>query len=169
MSRIHVAIVDEPINLSALVHSDSSFECGAESIFIGKVRNHNLGRSVLSVTYDAFSPLTENIFRQLAEEACEKFEQRLSVTILHRVGSLSVGEVSIAIRVESPHRVEAFSACRFLIEQIKLKAPIWKKEFYEDGESEWVKGHALCQHEAPRGDDSCWRQVDSHEARQSTS
>jgi molybdopterin synthase catalytic subunit len=119
--------------------------CGAEVWFYGRVRNHNLGREVRSVEYDAFGPLCENIFREIAEESKKGF-QAGAVTIVHRHGLLNIGEISVAIGVSTPHRDEAYKISRHIIEQIKVRAPIWKKENYRDGESEWVRGHTLCQH-----------------------
>lgn len=120
-------------------------QCGAEVWFYGRVRNHNFGRQVLSVEYDAFGPLCENVFREIAEES-QRWSKGGAITIIHRHGLLEIGEISVAIGVSTPHRDEAYKASRFIIEQIKVRAPVWKKENYVDGQSEWVKGHALCQH-----------------------
>ena len=167
MSEIDLQITQDPLErLFSL--SKSSDECGAEAVFIGKVRNQNFGRKVVSVFYDAFAPLAEEIFRKLAIEAIRRSGEEISISIYHRIGEVKVGEWSIVIRVESPHREEAFQACRFLIEETKRSAPIWKKEIYEDGESEWVKGHALCSH-TMGSDHSCGRKIDSDEKRQSAS
>jgi molybdopterin synthase catalytic subunit len=99
----------------------------------------------LCVEYDAFAPLCENVFREIAEES-GRWSKNGAITIIHRHGLLEISEISVAIGVSTPHRDEAYKASRFIIEQIKIRAPVWKKENYVDGESEWVKGHALCQH-----------------------
>ena len=119
---------------------------GAADIFIGKVRNHNLGRAVNGVSYDVFDTLALQTFAELAAQARAKWGEQLDIYISHFKGRLEIGGISIIIAVSSPHRDESFQACRFLIEQIKHHAPVWKQEHYVDGDSEWVQGHALCQH-----------------------
>lgn len=119
---------------------------GAVDVFIGKVRNLNVGRDVLGVTYDVFDALALNTFARLADEARVQWGE-LNIVISHFKGRLAVGGVSILIAVSAKHRDESFRACRFLIEEIKREAPIWKQEHYTDGDSEWVQGHALCQHD----------------------
>lgn len=119
---------------------------GAIELFIGTVRDLNVGRKVLSVDYDVFEPLAIHTFNDICKQSKEKFTQSLKIYISHFKGMLPVGGLSVVIAVSSPHREEAFSACRYIIEEIKVRAPIWKQEHYIDGVSEWVKGHALCQH-----------------------
>ena len=100
----------------------------------------------MAVSYDAFVPLAEQILKEIADEACKQWGEDLRIFIQHRTGRLEPGEVSVAIGVSSMHRNESYLASRYIIEQIKVRAPIWKKEHYENGETEWLKGHALCQH-----------------------
>lgn len=119
---------------------------GAQNYFFGSVRDFNLGKKVVAVSYDAYIPLGEKILKELAQEAQDRWGLDLRICVVHRVGQLAVGEVSVGIGVSSAHREEAYQASRYIIEQIKLRAPIWKKEHYEDGETEWLKGHALCSH-----------------------
>lgn len=119
---------------------------GAQSYFFGSVRESNHGKKVVAVSYDAFAPLAENTIIEICNEAQSQWGPNLIMAVFHRIGQLNVGDISVGIGVSSPHRNESFLACRFIIEQIKLRAPIWKKEHYEGGETEWLKGHALCQH-----------------------
>ena len=119
---------------------------GAESIFFGRVRDINLGKKVIAVSYDAFEPLAEKTFRVVCDEARLKWGGDLRIALVHRIGRLDVGDISIGITVRSRHRDEAYLASRYIIEQVKTRVPIWKKEFYENGESDWVRGHALCGH-----------------------
>lgn len=119
---------------------------GAETSFVGVVRDLNMGRKVDGVSYDCFTPLTETIFTALAEEVSERWGA-MKVYCWHFKGRLDVGGVSIVIAVSTPHRDEAFQACRYLIEEIKHRAPIWKKEHYQDGDSEWTEGCELCGHD----------------------
>ena len=119
---------------------------GATDMFVGTVRNHNLGKQVKGVSYDVFDELTLKTFRDLASEARQKWGEMLNIYIEHFKGRLDIGGISILIAVSSPHRDESFKACRFIIEEIKHRSPIWKQEHYLDGDSEWVQGHALCSH-----------------------
>lgn len=119
---------------------------GAQNYFFGSVRDFNLGKKVVAVSYDAYIPLGEKVLREISREAQQKWGEDLRICVVHRVGQLGVGEMSVGIGVSSPHRDESYQASRYIIEQIKIRAPIWKKEHYEDGETEWLKGHALCQH-----------------------
>ena len=139
-------VIEVQTVLSVLKSSESSSGHGAEILFLGVVRDINLGRAVVAVAYDAFAPLAEKTLAEIADEARAKYTSELQAVIYHRTGKLKVGEVSLAIAVSSRHRDEAYEASRFIIEEIKERAPIWKKEFYTDGESEWLKGHALCGH-----------------------
>ena len=108
--------------------------------------NHNLGKRVKGVSYDVFEELTIKTFCDLADEARTKWGSELNIFIEHYKGRLGIGGISIMIAVSSPHRDESFKACRFIIEEIKHRAPIWKQEHYIDGDSDWVQGHALCSH-----------------------
>lgn len=119
---------------------------GAADFFIGTVRDLNLGRAVTGVSYDVFEELGLNVFKALAIEARQRWGEALHIYIEHYKGRLDVGGISILISVSSPHRDESFKACRYLLEEIKHRAPIWKQEHYIDGNSEWVQGHALCSH-----------------------
>jgi molybdopterin synthase catalytic subunit len=119
---------------------------GALDLFIGTVRNHNLGREVVAVDYDVFIPLAISVLEHICQQACDTFDPSLKIYVSHYKGRLLIGGKSVIIAVSSPHRSESFLACRYILEEIKVRAPIWKQEFYVDGCSEWVKGHALCQH-----------------------
>lgn len=144
--KISVKVTNEKINASDVLSQMVNPSCGGEILFLGKVRNHNLGKKVLGVSYDAFAPLTEKIFTQLCQEAQAQWGQELDIVLIHRVGRLDIGDISVAIAVDSKHRDEAYQASRYVIEELKVRAAIWKKEHYEDGDSEWLQGHALCQH-----------------------
>jgi molybdopterin synthase catalytic subunit len=133
-------ICEANLDLSRYIRPD----CGACDVFFGTVRSRNHGREVLAVSYDAHVPLARAELLRIAKEALEQAGTRGTVVIRHRTGKLAVGELSVLIAVFTPHRDEAFRACRHVIEELKKRAPIWKKEFYQDGETEWLKGHALC-------------------------
>lgn len=143
---VYAGISEEPLSIRKAADFADAAENGALNMFVGRVRDHNLGRAVNAVSYDAFAPLACAVFRELCGEAIAQFGPRLRCFIEHYKGTLAVGGVSVVIAAGSPHRDESFKACRYLIEQLKIRAPIWKQEHYADGGSEWAEGHALCGH-----------------------
>jgi molybdopterin synthase catalytic subunit len=130
------------IDVAALSRAEP--EDGALCVFTGVVRNHNDGKSVLYLEYEGYEEMVVGIFEEIAAEA-KKRHGVTSVRIVHRLGRMEIGETSVAVAVSSPHRGEAFEACRFAIDTLKHKAPIWKKEFYSDGSS-WLEGPGGCAH-----------------------
>lgn len=131
----------DPAEAIAFV-SDPGF--GGIDMFIGKVRDLNHGRAVQGISYDLFVPLAVATFQQLAAEVEAEFGPRLKLYVGHAKGRLAVGEVAVVVAAGTPHRDEAFRACRALIEAVKHRAPIWKQEHYEDGDSVWSEGCSLC-------------------------
>jgi molybdopterin synthase catalytic subunit len=113
-------------------------EAGAVTLFLGVVRNTNLGRNVHYLVYDAYPSMAEKVMREIGAEACERFGL-LDCAILHRTGRLEIGETSLLIAVSSGHRAAAFEGGHWLVDEIKKRVPVWKKEVWEDGE-EWVEG-----------------------------
>ena len=111
---------------------------GAIASFLGTVRNENRGRRVERLEYEAYAPLALKAFERIASEADERWPDTV-LAVHHRVGVLAIGEASVAIAAASPHRADAFAACRYAIERIKQIAPIWKHEFFEGGDV-WIEG-----------------------------
>ena len=111
---------------------------GALATFVGLARDHNAGRRVLWLDYEAFEPLAVKAFEQIGAEAAERWPD-VRLLIHHRTGRVGIGEASVAIAAASPHRADAFAACRYAIERIKQIAPIWKHEHFEGGEV-WIEG-----------------------------
>ncbi|MGK5087114.1 molybdenum cofactor biosynthesis protein MoaE [Bdellovibrionota bacterium FG-2] len=146
LQGITALVVEEPISLDRMRELIADPAQGAQLHFYGVVRDLNAGRPVVAVSYDVHKLLAERVFVAMIREAQEKWGKTQRIALIHRVGRLAVGEISVAIAVGSPHRDEAYQASRYLIEQIKVRAPIWKKEHYKDGDSEWLEGHELCQH-----------------------
>lgn len=149
MGEIYVDVwntVEKPLDAQAGLQFVTNAPNGAETLFVGTVRNHNLGKKVLGVSYDVFEPLAKQSFREICEEALAKWGTALDCYVVHAKGRLDIGGVSIVIAVGSPHRDEAFQACRYIIEEIKHRSPVWKLEHYEDGDSEWTQGCELCTH-----------------------
>jgi molybdopterin synthase catalytic subunit len=112
--------------------------CGALDVFAGVVRASHEGRRVRYLEYEAFGPLALKTFEQIAAEAGEHWPG-VRLLMHHRIGRLAVGELSVVIIAAAAHRAEAFQACRFAIERVKQIAPVWKHEFFEDGDA-WVAG-----------------------------
>jgi molybdopterin synthase catalytic subunit len=137
-----LAIGPEPIQLervaAAVAAGAAAGADGAVVTFLGLVRNHNLGRSVRYLEYDAYEPLALKAFGRIAAEIGERWPGA-RLALHHRVGRLEVGDASIAIATGSPHRGDAYAACRYAIERIKQIAPIWKHEFFDGGEV-WIEG-----------------------------
>lgn len=143
---LRTAIVSEPIRPAELLGGLPSSQDGVCLLFLGVVRDHNEGRSVSGLEYEAYQGMAERTLAAIAEEASHRHGTD-RITVLHRVGELAVGEVSTAIAVATPHRGEAYSASRFIIEEIKVRLPVWKREHYLEGDSRWVGGQ-----EANRGE-----------------
>jgi len=136
---IHTAVVSEVIEPGAVLARVGDRRDGAALLFLGVVRDHADGRPVGGMRYDAYVGMAEGVLAEIAAEASERLgTDRLAV--VHRTGELEIGEVSVAIAVSSPHRAESYEASRYVIEEIKKRLPVWKKEHYTDGTAEWVSG-----------------------------
>ncbi|MDQ2732624.1 MAG: molybdenum cofactor biosynthesis protein MoaE [Armatimonadota bacterium] len=131
-----IALTHEPIDPPQLVSAVEDEGHGAVVSFLGVVRNNARGRSVSRLEYGGYEPMALRLLRTIAEEVEGRWQARAA--IVHRLGTLEIGEVSVAIAVASPHRAAAFEACRYAIERIKAEVPIWKKEFYSDGAA-WIE------------------------------
>jgi molybdopterin synthase catalytic subunit len=115
--------------------------CGGYVAFEGWVRNENEGRRVLRLEYEAFAPLAEREGARIVTAAIDRFGA-VRAACVHRVGDLQIGDLAVWVAVSAVHRGEAFSACRYIIDEIKHRVPIWKKEHYDNGDSGWVN----CEH-----------------------
>jgi molybdopterin synthase catalytic subunit len=142
-------LTGEEIDIIAAGRRLASPESGALVSFAGCVRNHNEGRSVDYLEYEAYPALAQREADSVLAEARSLFAV-IDIYCVHRVGKLAVGDLAIWIGVLSSHRAEAFSACRYVIDEIKARLPIWKKEHYTDGTSTWVNC-AECSAHAPPG------------------
>jgi molybdopterin synthase catalytic subunit len=131
-------LIREPINIQQITESIQRPEDGAIVVFDGVVRNNSKNKAVRFLEYDAYEAMALKKLEEIGLRAKSEFEIR-DIAIVHRLGHMEVGECSIVIAVASAHRGPAFDACRFAIDTIKKIVPIWKKEFYEDGEV-WVDG-----------------------------
>jgi molybdopterin synthase catalytic subunit len=133
-----VGIGRGPLQLEPLVASVAGASDGAVATFLGLVRNHNAGRSVRYLEYEAYEPLAVKALERIVAEAGERW-RGVRVAVHHRIGRLEIGEASVAIAAASPHRADAFAACRYAIERVKQIAPIWKHEYFDGGDV-WIEG-----------------------------
>jgi molybdopterin synthase catalytic subunit len=133
------AITEERIEVEAVLEEVASPSDGAVLLFLGVVRNHHEGRQVAGLVYEAYREMAKETLERIAREAEKRFATDRMV-VLHRVGALDVGEVSTVIAVGTPHREEAYGASRYVIEEIKSRLPIWKRERYVDGGDGWLEG-----------------------------
>jgi molybdopterin synthase catalytic subunit len=132
-------ITSDPLDVAALLAEVGTPEDGAILVFAGTVRQHNEGRAVAGLRYDAYAAMAEAVLRQIAEETAARWDvSRLAAA--HRTGDLAIGEASVVIAVSSPHRAEAFEAGRYMIEEIKQRLPVWKQERYAEGAERWLQG-----------------------------
>jgi MoaE-MoaD fusion protein len=129
-------LVDGPIDVSSVIREVETEEAGAVATFQGTVRRRSRGRSVIALEYEAYEGMAERVMAELADAVKSSYEL-CEVAITHRIGRCEVGDVSVAIAVSAPHRQDALSACRELIDELKERVPLWKKELYEGGE-EWI-------------------------------
>lgn len=144
MSTPLLAIGPDPLALEPLVAAvagagrEQAGADGAVTTFLGLVRNHNVGRRVRYLEYEAYDPLARKAFERIAAEVEGRWPS-VRLALHHRTGRLEIGEASVAIAAASAHRADAFAACRYTIERVKQIAPIWKREFFEGGDV-WIEG-----------------------------
>ena len=130
----------EPIETAPLLAAARGDADGAVALFLGTVRDHNAGRRVRYLEYHAYEPMAQAELERIEADATQRFAVSC-VGVIHRLGQLEIGECSVAVVVSSPHRAQAFDACRFVIDTLKQSVPIWKKEFFEGGKV-WIEGAA---------------------------
>lgn len=134
-----IQIVSDKIDREAVVRDVASPDCGAIVTFDGTVRNQAQGKRVTHLLYQVYAEMATREMEKIRQEAMRRWSLH-RVAIVHRVGRVEIGESSVLIAVSAPHRQAALEACRFAIDTLKASVPIWKKEYYEDGEV-WVEGH----------------------------
>jgi len=138
VDAIHFALSAEPLATASLTDLVRDPHCGGFASFEGWVRDHQEGRQVLRLEYEAYPGLCMKEGPRILEEALRRFGVDRAAAV-HRTGALAIGDVAVWIGVASAHRREALEACAWIIDEIKLSLPIWKKEFFADGTSEWVR------------------------------
>lgn len=129
-------LTTQPIDLLALAASITTPDRGALVTFSGIVRDHHVGRRVVALGYTAYGPMAEKVCADIVTEARARWQ--VQVAMAHRLGDLAIGDTAVAIAVTASHRGEAFDACRWVIDELKRRVPIWKRERYADGREAWV-------------------------------
>ena len=133
-------LTSSPIELGALIAEVQSGNRGGIACFVGAVRDHQHGRAVTRLDYSAYEQMAEVECARIIAEAEQRWN--CSVALRHRTGSLLVGDVAVAVAVAAAHREEAFAGCRYVVEAVKRRVPIWKREYFADGTVEWVDAGA---------------------------
>jgi molybdopterin synthase catalytic subunit len=141
-----------PLDGNALIAAVSGPERGGVATFLGLVRNHHGGRGVLRLEYSAYESMAEVEASRIVAEAEARWPVR--VALLHRLGNLAIGDAAVIAAAGSAHRAQAFEACQYVIEEMKRRVPIWKKEFYTDGSVGWVDPTAAEPARQPAGSDT---------------
>jgi molybdopterin synthase catalytic subunit len=134
-----IEITDQPIDVQKIIHAASQNSAGAISTFIGTVRNQTSGKEVLRLDYEAYEPMAVSEIRKIIDQANFSWPL-LGWAVSHRVGTLLPGEIAVVLSVATAHRKESFEACQFIIDHLKQTVPIWKREYFEDGD-QWVSAH----------------------------
>ncbi len=134
---IRATLVTRPIDIGALIAEAADISTGATAVFAGTVRDSNDGRAVGGIEYTAYTVMAERELLRIAQEAARRFAP-LRIVVEHRIGALALGDVSVGIVTAHAHRGPAIDGMRFVIEEIKRRVPIWKRELYADGTREWV-------------------------------
>ena len=144
---LHAKIIDSKEKKLSIIEAEnfiSSHDYGASIYFSGTVRNQNDNKSVIGITYDSHDALVINSFQEIYNEADQKLNIKdKSVYIEHAKGYLNLGEISIIIAVACKHRDQAYVLSRYIIEEVKKRSPIWKKEHYQNNDSAWLKGNPI--------------------------
>jgi molybdopterin synthase catalytic subunit len=135
-----IALTDQPIDVAAALQAAEAPEAGAVNAFIGTIRNRSAGRNVVRLHYEAYDAMALHQLRRVADQAREKWPMLARVVVIHRKGTLEIGDVAVVVAVSTPHRADSFAACQYIIDTLKEVVPIWKKEEYEDGTT-WVAAH----------------------------
>ena len=136
-----ILITDNAIDLSKILIDVSDNSAGAITLFVGTVRDHNSRGHVSALFYEAYKKMAEDMMTEIEKEVLYKWNI-IKFSATHRIGTLKVSEISVAVAVSSEHRKEAFEACKYAIDNIKTRVPIWKKEYSETGDN-WVPGVSL--------------------------
>ncbi len=140
-------ISSDPIDFN-LIQNAFDDRAGALVLFSGNVRNHSAGREVTHLSYEAYDAMASRLIGEIVNEAIKKFELYQAICV-HRVGEVGIGEAAVVVATASAHRKNAYDGNQYIIDRVKHEAPIWKKEFFEDGTSEWAHNCSCHIHPEP--------------------
>lgn len=146
---MRTGIVERAIDVAGLINEVSSPACGATVVFIGSVRDMNDGRDVTALDYKAYGPMAERELATIVADVESRWPGA-RIACEHRIGALTLGDASVVIAAAHPHRGEAYDASRLVIEELKKRLPIWKREHYADGDLAWVENNSPPTAEATR-------------------
>ncbi len=130
-------IVEEPIDLADLLGKYHHPKAGAVVLFSGEARNHHMGKAVDFLEYESYKPMAERVIREIVDEAMVRWELHQAICI-HRVGRVDISMTAVVVITTASHREEAYAANRYIIDRVKKDVPVWKKEHFSDGTSEWT-------------------------------
>ncbi len=136
----HLSITAQPIDVAAALAAVQTDAAGAVNSFIGTVRNQSGGRAVRRLHYESYDSMALTQLGHVVAQAYKRWPMLQEVAVVHRKGTLALGDVAVVVAVATPHRAESFAACQFIIDTLKQVVTIWKREEYEDG-TEWVAAH----------------------------
>ncbi len=134
-----IALTNKPIDVQKVIQAATADAAGAVTTFIGTVRNQTAGKNVVRLEYEAYEPMAVSEIQKIIDLAREQWALT-GWAVEHRTGVLLPGEIAVVVSVSTPHRKDSFTACQYVIDQLKETVPIWKREFFEDGD-QWVSAH----------------------------
>jgi molybdopterin synthase catalytic subunit len=134
-----IELTSHPIDSAKIIAAASAQQAGAVNVFIGTVRNQTAGKAVTKLEYEAYEPMAVSEIQKVVDTTKAKWSLT-GWAVSHRTGTLMPGEVAVVVAVSTPHRKDSFEACQFIIDTLKKTVPIWKKEFFQDGD-QWVSAH----------------------------
>jgi len=134
-----IRLQEEKINIEKVISSVQSPDAGAIDVFVGTVRNQTKNKKVLHLEFEAYESMAVSEITKIVVRA-QSMWPILNISVVHALGKLQIGDIPVVIAVSTPHRKASFEACEFVIDELKKTVPIWKKEFFEDGD-QWVSAH----------------------------
>ena len=134
-----IKLSTEPIQIDQVIKSVESAESGAINIFVGTVRNQSKDKKVVRLEFEAYEKMALSEMKKISDAAVKQWPIN-KISIIHAIGVLEIGDIPVVIAVSTPHRKASFEACKFVIDELKKTVPIWKKEFFKDGEV-WISAH----------------------------
>ena len=134
-----IKLSTEPIQIDQVIKSVESAESGAINIFVGTVRNQSKDKKVVRLEFEAYEKMALSEMKKISDAAVKQWPIN-KISIIHAIGVLEIGDIPVVIAVSTPHRKASFEACEFVIDELKKTVPIWKKEFFKDGEV-WISAH----------------------------